>query len=733
MPDRFFVMGIIMNQVELLAPAGSYESALAAFNAGADAVYAGGEFFSARAYAENFTTKQLLEVMDYAHLHGKKVYLTINTLLKEQELSGQLFSYLQPLYCAGLDAVIVQDLGVLQFIRKYFPKLRIHASTQMTVFGKETAKALEKSGVSRIVVPREFSLEEIRDIRNATALEIESFVHGALCYCYSGQCLLSSFVGGRSGNRGRCAQPCRMEYDYLENNRKINGKNQTYLLSPKDICTLKILPQIIASGVTSLKIEGRMKKTEYVAGVVSIYRKYLDLYAANPSAYQVLEQDIQNLMDLFHRNGFHESYYMQHNGKNMISLQKPQFRVENQELTEFLRTQYIGKKLKIPLDISVTCLAGQPFRLDTEAAGKNISVTGPVPSPAKSTPLNQETLGKHIGKLGGTSFETGRITFDLGDGLFLPVSAINDLRRTLIQKTEEAILSKYRRKTERQDFTAQNTEMECPPEGKTINIHCLVWNVSQFLVVSDAPEVKRIYLEAVQFSTEKIRQCIADAHRKKKEIYLALPYVFRKDDCEKFLNDFGAAIPLLDGVLIRNIEQYFCFRKNQVVFDYVFDYNVYTMNRYAKQYVHSLGAKTTAPLELNYHELKALGVSDSELIIYGYIPVMISANCVRKTFDRCRRDNQMIQLKDKKNNVFSVQCVCGYCYNLMLNSYPLSLFKYADRIRQLFPASLRLIFSTESAGQTEKILKCAQRAFLSGQPVADEAGTTRGHFMRGVQ
>ena len=261
-------------KVELLAPGGSFESVIAAYNAGADAVYTGGLMFGARAGANNLTTEELIEALEYAHVHDRKLYLTVNTLLKDKEIETELYDYLLPLYENGLDAVIVQDIGVFKFIRDNFPLMHIHASTQMTIFGKDTVAFLKDLGASRIVTPRELSLKEIEDIKNDARLkdmEIESFVHGALCYCYSGQCFMSSYIGGRSGNRGRCAQPCRMEYDVLKDGKVLNPGNNKYVLSPKDICTLKILPEIIKSGVYSLKIEGRMKKTEYITGVVSIY------------------------------------------------------------------------------------------------------------------------------------------------------------------------------------------------------------------------------------------------------------------------------------------------------------------------------------------------------------------------------------------------------------------------------------------------------------------------------
>lgn len=305
-------------KVEILAPAGSFECFEAALKAGADAVYLGGGSFGARAYADNFTEEKLLEVIDYAHLHGRKIYLTVNTLLKEKELEEQLYSYLLPYYRQGLDAVIVQDVGVLEFIREYFPDLPIHASTQMTVTNVSGAKFLEKQGVERVVPAREISLEEVKEIHDGTGLEVECFVHGALCYCYSGQCLLSSLIGQRSGNRGQCAQPCRLPYSTE------NLKNPSYLMSLKDICTLDLIPDLIDAGVDSFKIEGRMKKPEYVALVTKMYRRYADLYLEKGrSSYVVDDTDRQQLLDLYNRGGSHEGYYRQHNGADMVSKDRP--------------------------------------------------------------------------------------------------------------------------------------------------------------------------------------------------------------------------------------------------------------------------------------------------------------------------------------------------------------------------------------------------------------------------
>ena len=331
-------MSLRENKVEILAPAGSYDILMADFAAGADAVYLGGAMFGARAYANNLSQEELLRALDYAHLHDKKIYLTVNTLMKQQELEDRLLPYLEPFYKAGLSAVIVQDFGAFEAIKEAFPGLHIHASTQMTVPGAAGAKLLKEAGASRVVTARELNLAEIKAIHDNCDIEIESFIHGALCYCYSGQCLLSSFQGGRSGNRGRCAQPCRLMYTSQtsdmprtkgkglrgDENRQKDSNGSAYLLSPKDMCGLPVLPDIIEAGGFSFKIEGRMKNVNYAAGVTGIYRKYVDRYLEyGREGFKVEDSDINDLMDLYNRGAFTTGYYNNTKGREMISLKRP--------------------------------------------------------------------------------------------------------------------------------------------------------------------------------------------------------------------------------------------------------------------------------------------------------------------------------------------------------------------------------------------------------------------------
>ncbi|MCD8365185.1 MAG: U32 family peptidase [Clostridiales bacterium] len=305
---------------ELLAPAGSYDTCRAVLAAGADAVYLGGARYGARAFAQNFSESEILAALDLAHLHGKKIFLTVNTLLKNRETGAELFRWLKPYYEHGLDAIIVQDYGVFQFVRERFPRLPVHASTQMSVANVYGASFLKKQGISRVITARELSLSEIRRIHEEAAVEIESFVHGALCYCYSGQCLMSSLIGGRSGNRGRCAQPCRLPYQVRDEAGRVYRGKERFPLSPKDLCALDLIPQLCEAGVYSFKIEGRMKSPEYAAGVTQIYRKYLDMYEAAPERFEVEDTDRKALLALGSRSGFTRGYYDMRNGREMMAL-----------------------------------------------------------------------------------------------------------------------------------------------------------------------------------------------------------------------------------------------------------------------------------------------------------------------------------------------------------------------------------------------------------------------------
>lgn len=376
---------------ELLAPAGSYESILAAVNAGADAVYAGGRLFGARAYADNPDEEQLIRGIEYCHLHGRKLYLTVNTLLKEHELESVLYSYLLPYYENGVDGLIVQDFGVMRFVRECFPGLPVHASTQMTVTGPEGARLLKEEGVTRVVVARELSLEEIRAVTEESGIEVEAFVHGAMCYSYSGRCLFSSLLGGRSGNRGRCAQPCRLPYR-VGNVQSRQGET-AFHFSMKDMCALDLLPELLDAGIASLKIEGRMKRPEYTAGVVSVYRKYMDRCGTSGKEnYCVEDEDINILLDLYNRGGFSKGYYQVHNGRDMMSLYRP-----NHRGTAAVRVS-VGKGGKPKFTALEPLGKGDVLELEPPGGGSGHDLLSRRSDASGAASGREFTLGEDVGK-----------------------------------------------------------------------------------------------------------------------------------------------------------------------------------------------------------------------------------------------------------------------------------------------------------------------------------------------
>lgn len=433
-------------KLELLAPAGSLTTLKAVVNAGADAVYLGGEMFGARAYANNFSKEELFEGIDYGHRHNCKVILAVNTLLKEEELKNHLYEYLLPYYERGIDAVIVQDFGVFEFLHRQFPLLPLHTSTQMTVTGVDGARFLADKGASRVVMAREMSFEEIKKIHDAVDIEIESFVHGALCYCYSGQCLFSSMLGGRSGNRGRCAQPCRLPYEVLSEDKKRIGRAENYILSPKDLCTIENIPRLAESGVYSFKIEGRMKQAEYAAGVVSIYRKYMDFYLEKgKEGYQVSNEDMQKLYDFGNRSGFTKGYYFMHNGKEMMTFDKPNHTKSNNALQEQIKKDYIDIEIKEKIYGNLRLQKEKPAMIEIAAEDHAVQVLGDTVQKAEKRPLTRENVLEKMKKTGNTPYEFAEFTVDMEEDVFLPIQSLNQLRRNALEQLEAGEMMQYRR------------------------------------------------------------------------------------------------------------------------------------------------------------------------------------------------------------------------------------------------------------------------------------------------
>lgn len=802
------------DRVEILAPAGSMECLKAAIAAGADAVYTGGALFGARAYAHNLTEEELLEAIDYVHLHGRRLYLTVNTLIKDREMEKQMYDYLLPYYRQGLDAVIVQDIGLFRFIRKHFPDLPIHASTQMTLTGVDGAKFLEKEGAQRIVTSRELSMAEVKKIADETELEIESFVHGALCYCYSGQCLFSSFIGGRSGNRGQCAQPCRLLY------RTPEAKRPQYLLSLKDICTLELIPEMIESGIYSFKIEGRMKKPEYAAAVAFQYRKYTDLYLKyyeecpaeeDPAAYamkkyRVREEDRQMLLDLYNRGGFHTGYYHTQNGREMISLNRPNhagvpavkvlakkgrnvtakaltdlypqdiielpmrkgrekadnytckdavrkgmnvqipvfadtpfkrdeiwMRTRNSTLIDTLREEFVNGKIKERICGTFRLYPQEKATLTVKCRDAEITVAGEKAQEALSQPMSRERIEKQLRKTGNTEFEFSFLKAEIGEKVFLPMQSLNELRREALETLEKVICEKYRRSGEVKDPEEDKTELSMEEEilsGWTASVR----TAEQMEVILEEEAIGRIYADCTMFpriwEKDSYVEWITKVHAAGKEIYLVMPYIFRERTRKQYEaaynRIFGAG---WDGILIANYESFAFLKEHGYTGRIMTDYNLYEFNQESRKFWKEKGVfEFTAPVELTERELQDLRVKDGEVIVYGYLPMMISAGCIQKTTRGCLKKSGQTTITDRYRNPFVVKNECDYCYNILYNYVPLYLGDRMEEVYQIYPGRIRLMFTTERQQEVRQILS----AYFEGKELP-EGTYTRGHWKRGIK
>ena len=831
-----------MRKIEILAPAGSFESLKAAVSASCDAVYIGGNLFGARAYANNLNEDSMMEAIDYAHIHNKALYLTVNTLLKEDELKSKLYDYIAKYYEHGLDAAIVQDLGVMHFLHRNFPDLQLHASTQMTLTMAEGANLLKEYGVTRLVTSRELNLHEIKNIRENTDLEIESFVHGALCYCYSGQCLMSSMIGGRSGNRGRCAQPCRMPYDLYYNGKKLTKGNDSYLLSPKDICTLSIIPDMVDAGIDSFKIEGRMKRPEYTALAAHLYRKYVDLYQnlgrKEYTSYMEkhsddLARDEKDLMDLYNRGNFTKGYYINHNGKDMMSLTRPNhngvlvgevvniksnnagikltedvhaqdlleirksltnpkakdsyeftlkdsakkgtiirtnffaktpiyvgqevYRIKNQELLDTIGKEFMETERREGIDGVFTAKRNEPMQLTLRYLDVNgehcITAYADEPMEAQKQSATSEQITKQLNKMNTTAFYLNDLAIELEEGLFIPNGQLNELRREAIALLTEDILGSYRRTVPEKEEHKSKSYNISYKSNRTMGICVHLEDTKLIDTVISYPEIEAIYLKCDEVSKSNM---IATAKKVKEQgisFYMVLPAIFRKDTREQFETYVtDELVEVLDGIVIKNLEEFAFLKEKNIInneaIEVILDSNLYTLNEESKLFWREQGVSHfTTSLELNYKELLGLDLSDADMIVYGHVTLMVSAQCLRNSTIGCIKhtgkdvlredENPYYEMKDSKQKSFYVRKHCKYCYNTIYNGTALHLLNQLEEIRKLRPRRIRLDFTMEKENEVKAVL--ADCINLSAnhngtRKVSTVEGMyTKGHYNRGIE
>lgn len=702
---------------ELLAPAGSLEILKGVIESGADAVYVGGSMFGARAYANNFTEEELLEAIDFAHLRGVKVYLTVNTLIKNSEFS-KLYDYLLPYYKRGLDAVIVQDLGVVKAIHEYFPSMEIHTSTQMTVTGADGVRFLSQFGVTRVVMAREVSLAEMKRIHEETGMELEAFVHGALCYSYSGQCLFSSILGGRSGNRGRCAQPCRLPYT-------VEGKKDEYILSLKDMCGIKALDKLHDAGVYSLKIEGRMKQLEYACGVVKYYRSYID------SMKPVSDADYDRIKALGNRCGFTDRYYFDHNGSDMVTYVKPNF-VSN-------AAEPSPEKRKLSIEGELVLREGEPGSLTVKRGDVTYKASIEPISAALKAPLDKKAAIDRINKTGDTDFEFSHIKAQIGENVFVPNGALNKLRRDAISGLCDKLLKKYYRNDARYADMSSMCELpehvvksDAAHEDGAVNAKdytaicsCMTRAQLDTLISYDCFDV--FYLDFDMYDRNTLIQQFADdvksLTKQNKKVYLMLPTIFRADSSDYFVSIAKELDKVsFEGFVVKNYEELYLTENLFTDKKIILDHNMYTFNDVSKSAFFEHGVSgDTVPLELNSREIMHRNNIGSQMIVYGYYPLMTTANCVHKNTKGCDKKQKLIYLKDRYNKSFAVCNNCKECYNTIYNSLPTMLTKNIGKLKEAGIRSFRYSFTIETPKQIKAVMD---------DKVAEY---TNGHYKRGVE
>ncbi|WML35813.1 DUF3656 domain-containing protein [Clostridium sp. OS1-26] len=806
-----------MRRIELLAPAGSIESLYAAVQAGADAVYLGGNKFSARAYASNFDDENMIKAVQYCHLYNVKVYITINTILKENEINEAL-EYAKLLYKIGVDALIIQDMGFASLVRKHLPEFELHASTQMTIHNAEGALLLTNLGFKRVVLSRELSIDEIRYISKDLGVETEIFVHGALCVCYSGQCLMSSMIGGRSGNRGRCAQPCRLPYTIIDKKNKSEKKG--YILSPKDICTVENVKEIIESGTASLKIEGRMKRPEYVAGVVQAYRKAIDEYYKSSPGENLdyskgfdLEHEKKKLMQLFNREGFSRAYLFGNTGKDMMAYSFPKntgvelgkvqkdltlvlkenvslkdgirsgengfiiskilkngkevdeafkgdkikllpqeykngdvlFKTSDSRLLKELETFYKNAfERKMDLELKVKFKVGEPIELSTSYKDNTFEVKGEIVQKAIKRPLDRERIIESLSKTGDIPFKFTEIDFVGFEEGFLPVSSINEIRRELLTKIEEHILtSDNKDKLVKLEKDKNKLERENNSENNNLAINNAKTNYSEIpntIIFLNNEEHVRAFLKS-DFQYAAINpfsnlgfNCLDKL--KGKKVFFKIPNII-KSEFNYICDSIESRLTDIEGLITANMGIIHKFSKNTKILG---DYKLNIFNSYALDFYNKFLCGNCLSVELNRKELSDIVKKDkspTQILVYGKVELMVSEYCpigsvfggksACKDCSRACEKGQFV-LKDRKGEEFVLKND-RFCRSYIYNNVPTNLISNIRELRTMGIRSYRVDLIDESYDEAKRILESVKEECWKD----DLSKFTRGHYKRGVE
>ena len=752
-----------MTKVELLAPVGDWNCLKAAVQNGADAVYFGVEQFNARMYAANFNIEDMKQVIDYCKLRNVKTNLTLNTLLENCEFDNAV-DLAKEAYKAGVDAIIVQDFGLAKYLIDNIPGLPIHASTQMTVHNLQGVLKLEKLGFDRVVLSRELSCDEIEYICKNCKVEIETFIHGALCICYSGQCLFSSVVGGRSGNRGKCAGPCRLPYELISENAETHERksiDKGYLLSTKDLCGIAYLPRLIQAGVKCFKIEGRMKSPEYVATVTRIYRKYIDMVLNNDD-FIIDEKDINDLMQVFNRGGFSDGHLNSKHNRNLIFPEKPSnmgiylgtikkynsnkghitlqleedlelgdsisvsneaskylvselmiknvnqkkvsantevtigrmkgnikvgdkvYRISSKALSDFAKASYDNcENKKIPLNCTVTIKKNTPISMEI-STNKNTcynelyssiyvkEISNMIPIDALKTPISVERVVKQISKTTNTPFSFENITVLLDDGLYVPsISTLNELRRTALEKVEQEILSRAKRTL--LDLSKKSKEsITYTPNVKNPEISVLFRQLDLDFDYTklDKEKITNIYVSLELFISKKYSKVIS-YFSDNYNLYIYVPSIIKTNYKNIALSTIEQAVMIynIKGFIVSNIGDFELLKKYSKDYEFIGNYTLNVFNNNTMEEYRKLGlSRITLSRELNQELIKEMLANanlNTEMIVYGNLPLMASSYCFLGKTNKCYPN---CGTNCKKNNKYYLKDRLGFNFRVVPNS-----------------------------------------------------------------
>ena len=692
--------------IELLAPAGSMEALRAAVQNGANAVYLGCGTFNARQSAKNFTPETLKDAVKYCHIRGVQVHLTLNTLVSDKEIPA-LTELIRHAALCCVDAFIVQDLGVVQICRQIAPHIPVHGSTQMTVHSLPGVQLCAAMGCKRVVLSRELSREEIRYICANSPIEIEVFAHGALCMCYSGQCYMSAMIGGRSGNRGRCAQPCRQSYGYHHWESK-------YPLSLKDNCLVQYLQELEDMGVASIKLEGRMKKPEYVATVTAVYRKALDEGVVTDSMKQALHT-------AFNRQGFTDGYYTSRVDRKMFGIREDTF--DDPEWLQAARNSYENGETQlvdISFHASVTVDGSSLTVYDPE--GRSCTVPGPRPELARNVPLSGAALAQRLAKTGGTPYRCVEVRTHIDPGLIISAASINAMRRDVLNQLT-ALRARREDHPLRRPSPIPNYKGPKGIPGLTIQVTSREQLTPKLL----ANEATLLYVPIhILMEDMPLLQKLLRRGR----IAAVLPRIVHDDELPRLQHQMAdlAAMGIRD-VLVGNLGLLIPARQAGMRIHGDFGLNIY--NSASMNVLRDLElASATVSFEMTLPQIRDVSKAvNTELIAYGRLPLMVTEHClIKNRTGECSCQNASTKLTDKTGAEFPIIKDGNHCRSVLLNGKKLSWLDRQDDLAKLGLWAIRLYFTTENPREVDRVLS----DYLSPEPF-DPGACTRGLYLRGVE